>query len=130
MTDYYGVLDVEKTATIDEIKKAYKKMALKYHPDKNKSSEEAAEKFKEISSAYMILSDEEKRDKYDQFIEESLSASDSAPDIDISLKSFGILCAVVLAGASVLYVSKKLFHPSGDKNSKKRVPAQNNRNEI
>ena len=62
----YDYLEVSRNASSDEIKRAYKKKAMQYHPDKNKDSHEAAEKFKEISSAYDILSDDEKRRKYDE----------------------------------------------------------------
>lgn len=65
--DYYEVLGVPKTATSDEIKKAYRKMAIKYHPDKNPGDKEAEEKFKEAAEAYDVLSDSEKRQKYDRF---------------------------------------------------------------
>ena len=63
--DYYEVLGVSKNATADEIKKAYRKMAIKYHPDKNPGDKEAEEKFKEAAEAYDVLSDSEKRAKYD-----------------------------------------------------------------
>lgn len=65
--DYYEVLGVSKTATQDELKKAYRKLARKYHPDLNKDNPEAAEKFKECNEAYSVLSDEQKRTQYDQF---------------------------------------------------------------
>lgn len=65
--DYYEVLGVEKTATDDEIKKAYKKLAIKYHPDRNPGDKEAEEKFKEAAEAYSVLSDKDKRARYDQF---------------------------------------------------------------
>lgn len=65
--DYYEVLGVQKGATADEIKKAYRKMAVKYHPDRNPGDKEAEEKFKEAAEAYDVLSDAEKRAKYDQF---------------------------------------------------------------
>ena len=64
--DYYEVLGVSKTASQDEIKKAFRKLALKYHPDRNKGNEEAMNKFKEANEAYSVLSDEQKRQQYDQ----------------------------------------------------------------
>ena len=65
--DYYEVLGVSKSADATEIKKAYRKLALKYHPDKNPGDKEAEEKFKEAAEAYDVLSNEEKRHRYDQF---------------------------------------------------------------
>jgi molecular chaperone DnaJ len=65
--DYYKVLGVPKTASDSEIKKAYRKLAVKYHPDKNPDNKEAEEKFKEISEAYDVLSNGDKRKKYDTF---------------------------------------------------------------
>ncbi len=65
--DYYEVLGIGKNATEEEIKKSYRKLAVKYHPDKNSGNKEAEEKFKEINEAYEVLSDKEKRLRYDQF---------------------------------------------------------------
>ena len=65
--DYYEVLGVEKSASAEEIKKAYRKSAMKYHPDRNPGDKEAEEKFKELGEAYEVLSDDEKRSRYDQF---------------------------------------------------------------
>ena len=65
--DYYEVLGVKREATIDEIKKAYRKLAVQFHPDKNPGNIEAEEKFKQISEAYEVLSDAQKRQQYDQF---------------------------------------------------------------
>lgn len=65
--DYYEVLGVERNASVDDIKKAYKKLALKYHPDRNPDNPQAEEDFKACSEAYAVLSDPEKRRRYDQF---------------------------------------------------------------
>ncbi len=65
--DYYEVLGVSKSAQKDELKKAYRKMAIKYHPDKNPNNEEAEHKFKEAAEAYEVLSNDQKRQRYDQF---------------------------------------------------------------
>ncbi len=65
--DYYEVLEVGKSASADEIKKAYRKLAIKYHPDRNPGNKEAEEKFKEAAEAYSVLSDADKRARYDQF---------------------------------------------------------------
>ena len=65
--DYYEVLGVDKSASKEEIKKSYRKLALKYHPDKNKDDKGAEEKFKEASEAYHVLSDDKRKNNYDQF---------------------------------------------------------------
>ncbi len=65
--DYYEVLEVSKAASIDEIKKAYRKKAVQFHPDKNPGNKEAEEKFKEATEAYSVLSDQESRSRYDRF---------------------------------------------------------------
>ena len=76
--DYYEVLGVDKNASADEIKKAYRKLAVKYHPDKNPGDKEAEEKFKEAAEAYSVLSDADKKAKYDQFGHAGVDGS--APD--------------------------------------------------
>jgi len=65
--DYYEILEITRTATSDEIKKSYKKLVIKYHPDRNKGDDEAVQKFKECAEAYDVLSNSEKRSRYDQF---------------------------------------------------------------
>ena len=65
--DYYEVLGVSKSAASSEIKKAYRKLALKYHPDKNPDDSAAEEKFKEAAEAYEVLSDDNKRERYNRF---------------------------------------------------------------
>lgn len=65
--DYYEILGIKKEATEDEIRKAYRKLAKKYHPDANPNNSKAEEKFKEVGEAYDVLSDKDKRQKYDQF---------------------------------------------------------------
>ncbi len=72
MADFYGVLDVPRTAGDDEIKKAYRKLAMKYHPDRNNGSKEAEERFKEITEAYDVLRDPQKRAAYDRYGEAGL----------------------------------------------------------
>ena len=69
--DYYKILGISKGAADEDIKKAYRKQALKWHPDKNKAAN-AEEKFKEIAEAYDVLSDQKKRDIYDQYGEEGM----------------------------------------------------------
>jgi curved DNA-binding protein len=95
MKDYYTVLGVNKNATADDIKKAYRRLALKYHPDRNKGDKDAEERFKEINEAYAVLSDQDKRRQYDMFGAEGFRQRYSQEDIfqgfDIGdvLKDFG-----------------------------------------
>jgi len=94
--DYYQVLGIDKKASADVIKKAYRKLALKWHPDKNPNNKSAEEKFKKISEAYAVLSDEKKREQYDQFgsadqFRQQYSQEDIFRDFDLDeiLRGFG-----------------------------------------
>lgn len=95
MKDYYSVLEIKKEASDDEIKKAYRKLAMKYHPDRNKGDAKAESRFKDISEAYAVLSNKKKRQEYDQFgsegFHQKFSQEDIFRDFDINeiLKGFG-----------------------------------------
>ncbi len=94
--DYYKILGVSKNASTEEIKKAYRKLALKFHPDRNQGNKEAEEKFKEANEAYAVLSDPEKRKQYDTFgstgFQQRFSQEDIFRNSDIGsiLREFGI----------------------------------------
>ena len=88
MKDYYKSLEVEKNATADDIKKAYRKMAIKYHPDKNPDNKEAEEKFKEASEAYEVLSDDAKRKQYDTYGDAKPGAGGFPPGFDDFFNQF------------------------------------------
>ena len=93
--DYYGVLGVSKAATAEEIKKTFRKLALKYHPDRNPGDKNAEARFKEISEAYEVLSDPEKRQKYDRFgqywqqVGQTGWSGGASPNVDFGDFDFG-----------------------------------------
>lgn len=115
--DYYAILGVGKDADTDTIKKAYRKLALKYHPDKNPGDKQAEERFKEITEAYAVLSDADKRRQYDQFGESGFHQRFSQEDIyrnfDVGdmFREFGFdtndIFGRVFGGAEVSHFSKE-----------------------
>jgi len=103
--DYYEVLGVDRGATQDEIKKAYKKLAFKYHPDRNPDDAEAEEKFKELGNAYEVLSNAELRERYDRFGHEGLSGAGfqgfaSAEDVQ---RAFGDIFGDLFGGGGGIF---------------------------
>ena len=96
MADYYQILGVPRDADVEQVKKAYRKLALQYHPDRNEGSKDAEERFKEITQAYEVLRDPEKRSVYDRFGEQGLRGQpggfggfDFSDAIEIFMRDFG-----------------------------------------
>src|SRR4028119_1778463 len=87
--DYYEILGIEKTAGASDIKSAYRKLAQKYHPDRNPGDKEAEELFKEAAEAYSVLSDADKRARYDRFGHQGVSGAGSAGVDPALLAGFG-----------------------------------------
>lgn len=97
--DYYEVLEVAKTATADEIKKAYRKKAMQYHPDRNPGNKEAEEKFKEAAEAYDVLSNPDKRARYDQYGHAGMSgASGGFNNVNDIFSHFGDIFGDLFGG--------------------------------
>ena len=101
--DFYEILGVERKASQEEIKKAYRKLAMQYHPDRNPGNKQAEEKFKEAAEAYEVLSDQEKRRRYDQFGHEGMRGTDFRPftNVDDIFSTFGDIFGQSGFGGSV-----------------------------
>ena len=82
--DFYEILGCEKTASEAELKTAYRKLAVKWHPDKNQGDKSAEEKFKEISEAYLVLKDPDKRTQYDQFGHSAFEGGQGGANMDMN----------------------------------------------
>ena len=92
MSDYYGRLGVARDASTEEIKKAYRKLALKYHPDRNDGSKDAEAKFKEVTEAYEVLRDSEKRSVYDRYGEQGVRGPGPRGGNPPRARPFGYAC--------------------------------------
>src|ERR1017187_10755949 len=98
MADFYKTLEVERTASDDDIKQSYRRLAMQYHPDKNAGSKESEEKFKELSEAYDVLRDPQKRAAYDRYGEAGLRGGggggfhhvDMSEALNIFMRDFGL----------------------------------------
>ncbi len=101
--DFYEILGVNRKASQDEIKKAYRKLAMQFHPDRNPGNKQAEEKFKEAAEAYEVLSDQEKRRRYDQFGHEGMRGTDFRPftNVDDIFSTFGDIFGQSGFGGSV-----------------------------
>ncbi|MDR3111564.1 MAG: molecular chaperone DnaJ [Elusimicrobiota bacterium] len=119
--DYYDVLGIKKTSSTDEIKSAYRKLALKYHPDKNPGNKEAEEKFKEINEAYEVLSDIQKRKQYDTFGHEGTAGGGNpfgggfnADDLGDVFSNMGDIFSDFFGGAKTSKKSKSYYSRGQD----------------
>ena len=93
--DYYEVLGVNKNASADQIKSAYRKLAVKFHPDKNKGDKGAEEKFKEASEAYHVLSNSERKQNYDNFGHAAFE-NGGVEEVDLEILTFQIISLIFL----------------------------------
>src|SRR3990167_5329954 len=127
--DYYEILGVSKSATKDEIKSAYRKLAMKYHPDRNPDNKEAEEKFKEASEAYQILSDDQKRTQYDQFGHSAMGgfegfSSAGGMDFEDIFGSFGDIFENIFGGGTKQRRKRKPSGPQPQRGHDRHVEAK------
>ena len=113
--DYYEVLGVARGASADDIKRAYRKLALQFHPDKNPGNAEAEEKFKEAAEAYEVLSSPEKKARYDQFGHAGVGgAGQGFGNVDDIFEHFGSIFEDIFGLVSILVVLSLEQPPSHD----------------
>ena len=117
--DYYAVLGVDKAASADQIKKAYRKLAIKFHPDKNPDDKQAEERFKEITEAYAVLSDPEKKRHYDQFGDNEFHQRFSQEDIFRNFDFGNIFNEFGFGGQEDVF--SHLFGGTGGRSAHRRV---------
>jgi len=118
--DYYEVLGVSRNATKDEIKKAYRKLAMKYHPDRNPDDKEAEEKFKEAAEAYEVLSDDQKRARYDKFGHSGLgNGAQGFSDVNDIFSHFSDIFGSAFGGSSIF---DDFFGTGGRRTSARKAP--------
>ena len=117
--DYYEVLSVSKNATQEDIKKAYRKLAFKYHPDKNKGDKAKEEKFKEASEAYQVLGDSQKRQQYDRFGHSSFNGREGFQDVGDIFETFKDIFNTDFFGGGGFGGFEDLFSSSGFRGSRK-----------
>src|SRR5262245_10638199 len=96
--DFYEILGVEQDASDDEVKKAYRVLAMKYHPDRNSGDEEAAARFKEAAEAYAVLGDQDKRQLYDRYGHAGLNGLPSFDNAESIFSAFGDTFGDILSG--------------------------------
>lgn len=123
MIDLYGVLGVSRSASEDEIKKAYRKLSKKYHPDANQGNKEAEEKFKEVSEAYATLEDKEKRRAYDKSLEKQTQGETAGKNSKNSKAGPGPSADINFSNMEDQFAQFFGFHPkSGKVNEDKMNP--------
>ncbi|MFA7560272.1 MAG: DnaJ domain-containing protein, partial [Sphaerochaeta sp.] len=120
--DYYEVLGVEKNATLDEIKKAYRKLAIANHPDRNQGDSAAEDRFKEATEAYDVLSDEKKRQMYDQFGFAGVDGASGPHDYSNVYRDFSDIFGSGFGGGGFEDIFSSFFGGGGARSRAQRGP--------